>query len=245
VPGLHHALATTLRAFVDILFPPCCAGCGAPLAAGILCPDCAPLVAPLRSPRCPRCGVPFDGAGPDHDCGRCILAPPPFASTSASFRYEGPVADGLRALKYGPRPERAEPLAEIWRQACGPLPEADLAVPVPLHPAKLRARGFNQAVLLARPLLRARRVPFAPLVLRRTAAARSQAGLPLAERRRAPRGLFALAPRAAPHVAGRCVLVVDDVMTTGATVAECARVLVAAGAAEVHALVLARTPRAG
>jgi ComF family protein len=234
------AEARLAGALLDLVFPPCCAGCGAELATGVLCERCAPLVERIASPRCPRCGVPFEGAGADHLCSRCILAPPRFASAAAAFEYAGPLADGLRALKYGPRAERIEPLARLWRETSPALPAVDVAVPVPLHPVKIRARGFNQTVQLALPLLRARglRLDCGALVRRRTGD--SQASLTLRERRAAPLGAFAATSRAA-RLAGRRVLLIDDVMTTGATAGECARVLLAAGAAEVHVAVMART----
>lgn len=227
-------------ALLDLVFPPCCAGCGAELATGVLCERCAPHVERIASPRCPRCGIPFEGAGADHLCSRCILEPPRFASAVAAFEFAGPLADGLRALKYGPRAERIEPLARLWREACPALPAVEVAVPVPLHPAKLRARGFNQTVQMALPLLRARglRLDCGALVRRRPGD--SQASLTLRERREAPRGAFAATARAT-RLAGRRVLLLDDVMTTGATANECARVLLAAGAAEVHVAVVART----
>jgi ComF family protein len=243
VTPLRRGLSFSTRfaaALVDLVFPPCCAGCGAELATGVLCERCAPLVERIASPRCPRCGVPFEGAGADHLCARCILDAPRFASAAAAFEYAGPLADGLRALKYGPRAERIEPLSRLWREACPALPPVELAVPVPLHRAKLRARGFNQTVQVALPLLRDRGLRLDCRVLVRLRAGDSQASLTLAERRRAPRGAFAATRRAA-RLAGRRVLLLDDVMTTGATADECARVLLAAGAAEVHVAVLART----
>ena len=230
------------RAMLDLAVPPCCGGCGTALAGGILCEPCANQIERLTSPRCPRCGLPFEGAGDDHLCSRCITAPPPFLTTAAAFHYGGPIADGLRALKYGPRPERAGPLAALWRQELGLLPAVDAAVPVPLHRRKLRGRGFNQTVLLARPWLRARGVRLRFGWLERRGEGRSQAGLTLRERRKAPRGLYGAGRRAVASggIVGARVLVVDDVMTTGATAAECARVLLRAGAAEVHLSVLAR-----
>jgi ComF family protein len=230
-------------ALLDLVFPPCCAGCGATLATGILCAACAPLIARIASPRCPRCGVPFHGAGADHLCSRCILEPPRYATASAAFEYAGPLADGLRALKYGARSERIEPLARLWREGCPALPPVDVAVPVPLHPAKLRARGFNQTVQMALPMLRDRGVRLDCHALVRHRAGDSQASLTIRERREAPRGAFAPTRRAGRRLAGRRVLLLDDVMTTGATANECAKVLLEAGAAEVHVAVLARTAK--
>ena len=227
------------RGIVDLLLPPCCAGCGKGIPAGVLCEACAALVEPVASPRCPVCALPFDGAGIDHVCGRCVRSPPAFASATAAFRYEGPIADGLRALKYGPRPERIAGLAALWREVAV-VPEADLAVPVPLHPRRLRQRGFNQSVLLARPLLRASRLRLDTSSLRRVVDGPPQASLQGAERTRAMARAFVVPERQKASIAERTILLVDDVMTTGATAGACARALLGAGAAEIHVAVLAR-----
>ncbi len=229
------------RATIDLFFPPCCGGCGAALAGGVVCPSCAPYFERVASPKCPVCSQPFEGAGGDHLCHRCALQRRSFDSTVAAFLYAGPAADGLRALKYGPRPERIQPLAELWRQAASrELPEVDLAVPVPLHAKRLRRRGFNQAALLAKPLLRFAAVPLRTSALVRVRFGPEQAGLKGRERRRAPRGAFVVPPRQRRSVQGRRVLVVDDVMTTGATAGACATALRRAGASEVHVAVFAR-----
>ena len=120
------------------------------------------------------------------------------------------------------------------------MPAVDLAVPVPLHPSKLRRRGFNQTVLLAKPLLRARGIPLDCSVLRKLRPGVAQAGLTRAARLRGPRGAYAPTRGGARRLEGLRVLLLDDVMTTGATTRECARVLLRAGAAEVHVAVLAR-----
>lgn len=237
---LARALLETGRATVDLFFPPCCGGCGAPLAAGLLCESCASLVERLGRPRCPRCALCFEAPGEDHECGGCLRRPPPFASATAPFVYGGPVADGVRALKYGPRPERAGPLAELWRQEAGDLPEVDVAVPVPLHPRRLRQRGFNQVVLLARPLLRARRIPLDTGSLRRHRQGPAQAGLHGRARREGARGDFVVPPARRGRVEGRRVLLLDDVLTTGATAGAATRALRKAGAADVHVAVFAR-----
>jgi ComF family protein len=226
---------------LDLVLPPCCAGCGTLLLSGPLCDLCVDHVKVIESPRCPVCGIPFDGAGPDHPCGRCIESMPGFSSTTATFRYAGPIADGVIALKYGRRLERLGPLADLWREECRSLPEVDVAVPVPLHPTRLRQRGFNQSALIARPLLRKHGIRLRCDVLRRVRAGDAQAGLGRADRLRNPRGTYDITPRGSHVLEGRRVLVLDDIMTTGATMRECARVLLDAGAAEVHVAVLARS----
>jgi len=236
-------LTDTTRALVDLFLPPCCGGCGAPIPSGVLCELCAGLIEPVVSPRCPRCALPFEAPGRDHECGGCLRKPPPFASASAAFLYGGPIADGLRALKYGPRPERLGPLSELWRQAATDLPDVDLAVPVPLHPSRLRKRGFNQATMLAKPLLRDHQVPLDTGSLRRVRPGEAQAGLSGRARRDAPKGAFLVPTRRRPRLTGRRILLVDDVMTTGATLRAAAATLRRAGSAEVHVAVLARAER--
>lgn len=242
-PFIKH-MAAIGQALFDLAFPPCCGCCGKQLAAGVLCETCAEQIERIVSPRCPSCGIPFDGAGGDHLCRECIVKPPPFSSTSAAFYYAGPIADGLKALKYGPRTERAGPLSQLWRDAHMAIPTVDVAIPVPLDPRRLRQRGFNQTVLLAKPLLRARRVVLDCRSLRKARGRPTQASLSIDERRKALRGAFLpLTNKARSRLTGRRVLLLDDVMTTGATARECARVLIDGGVAEVHVMVLARTDR--
>lgn len=232
------------HALFDLAFPPGCACCGKHLATGLLCEVCAVQIERIASPRCPICSIPFDGAGTDHFCSECILKRPPFLSTRAAFLYAGPIADGIRALKYGPRAERAGPLSQLWLQASDVRPEVDIAIPVPLDARKLRRRGFNQTVLLAGPLLKRWRIPLDCRSLQKTRGKPTQASLSIDERKKALRGAFLpLSPKRRARLAGRRILLLDDVMTTGATARECARVLLEGGVAEVHVAVLARTER--
>jgi predicted amidophosphoribosyltransferase len=228
------------RETIDLFFSPNCAGCGELLSAGALCEICTELVSAITPPRCPVCGIPFNGAGHDHLCGRCIESLPPFSTTTPTFRYEGPIADGVVAVKYGRRVERIDPLASLWRDRCGPLPEVDLALPVPLHPTKLRRRGFNQTVLLSKPLLRSRKIALRTGALVKLRAGSAQAGLSRVERLMGPIGSYGLTASGVATIAAKRVLLLDDIMTTGATVRECTKVLLAGGAAEVHVAVLAR-----
>jgi ComF family protein len=174
-------------------------------------------------------------------CGTCRRRRPAFAYARAGARYGEVMREALHAFKFGGRRALAAPLAELLT-APGPawLPEGapDLIVPVPLHPRRERERGFNQALLLARRIGRAWGRPVRADVLRRTAATPPQTELGLEARRANVRGAFAL--RRPEVVAGRHVLVIDDVFTTGATVGECARSLRKAGAARVGVLTVAR-----
>jgi len=152
----------------------------------------------------------------------------------APFRYEPPISDWIKALKFGERFELARGLGRLFRRFAGFLPEADLVVPVPLGKKRLRARGYNQSALLARFMFGRRPSE----VLLRIKDTLPQAELSEKERRKNVKGAFAIRPEV--DVSGRRVVLVDDVLTTGATVEECARVLLGAGAAEVSVAVIAR-----
>ena len=196
------------------------------------------------------CGTPFGsfgdsaagmgGAGSPVDiCGACRQRKPVFTYARSAGRYDGALREALHAFKFSGKTTLAVPLAELIAEQCaGALPApVDLVVAVPLHRARERERGFNQSALLAARLARALDAPFQGRALRRVRATLAQADLTGRERRDNVRGAFA-ADRDA--VTGRHVLLVDDVLTTGATVSECARVLMAAGAASVGIVTVAR-----
>ena len=183
------------------------------------------------------------GAGSGPLCGGCRKRRPGFDYARAAARYEGTAREALHAFKFGGRRALAAPLAELMAGvARGGLPAGppDLLVPVPLHPRRERERGFNQAALLARQIGRAWARPVREDVLVRAVATPSQTTLPAGARRANVRGAF----RARRHeaIAGLHVVVVDDILTTGATASECARVLRRAGAATVGVLTVARVP---
>jgi ComF family protein len=171
----------------------------------------------------------------------CRALPPPFARASAACQYGGELATAVSRLKYGGAAHVAEPLGRLLR---GTLAEVqggvDLVVPVPLHARRHRRRGYNQAALLAASAARGTGLEVAFRALARVRDTPAQTGLGRLERLANVRGAFEARPRA---VAGRCVLLVDDVMTTGATATACAEVLLEAGAAEVRVLALARAER--
>jgi ComF family protein len=203
-----------------LLAPDRCAACAAAVPMRtIFCPACAATVAVAT----------FDarGGGPD----------------VAAFAYGGAVAQAIAAFKYAGRPDLARPLAHLMRRAlpalraCSP----DLVVPVPLHPSRLAARGFNQAALLAAPVARDLAARFAPRALVRTRDTAAQASLDRPAREANVASAFVL--RRGASVRGARVLIVDDVRTTGATLRACAAALEAGGAREVRTLVLARADR--
>lgn len=234
-----------LRAFFDILFPPLCHICRSCIpAAGPLhiCTGCRDAISPISSPLCDLCGKPFATiGGADHRCGACSLSSPRFDAARAATLFDGPVRDMIHRFKYDRRVQLARPLgllaAEIlasWAAATA----ADLVVPVPLHVRRLRQRGFNQAILLGQVLARQWHLPLDRTCLRRIRWTEPQVNLAAAERAANVRGAFAV--KAPSRVEGRRIILVDDVYTTGSTVAECARVLKGAGAGDVLVVTVAR-----
>lgn len=234
--GRARALGDSLLA---LLLAPACAACGQPLdqpSAGPVCAACWAAVRLLPPPLCDRCGEPVVHAC--QACGRSReTAGESIVRSRAVGPYEGSLRAILHALKYDSRRSVARPLGILLaRSGADVVDGADLAIPVPLHRAKLRRRGFNQAEDLAR------RLPV-PLCrgLVRLRDTPSQTSLPAAERRTNVAGAFGLAPGA--RIQGAAVLLVDDVSTTGATLEACARVLLDGGAREVRALTAARVAR--
>ncbi|MFQ5465908.1 MAG: double zinc ribbon domain-containing protein [Thermodesulfobacteriota bacterium] len=236
--------STVLAALVDILFPPVCPLCGENPAEGPLCGACLRGFEGLRiaSPFCPVCGVPFESSATgDHPCGECIKDPPPFLTARSAYRFAPPVLDAVHRLKYNGQTNLAPSMAALAVGAIADPVAAvayDVVMPVPLHVTRLRERGFNPSLLLARVVAGRLGVPIDYDTLQRTRMTGPQVGLPSAERRRNVKGAFEVATPGA--VEGRSVLLVDDVYTTGSTVAECSRALAASGAS-VHVLTLART----
>lgn len=171
-------------------------------------------------------------------CGRCLKVPPAFSRTHAALLYAWPVDGLIHRLKYGHELAIASALAELLLPAVAGFPLPDAIIPMPLHPGRIRERGFNQAVEIARPLARRLGVPLLIDAAQRLRNTPAQAGLPHDARLKNLKGAFACDAR----VAGKRVALLDDVMTTGSSLDELARAVLAAGAVEVEAWVVARTP---
>ena len=232
-------LATRL---LDLLLPPRCLGCGVETGGdGALCAACWSRLRFIAEPCCACCGTPFDMAlGEGALCGACARELPPFARARAAFRYDEASRALVLALKHGDKLQLAPALARFMRQAGGRLlQECDAIVPVPLHWTRLFARRYNQAAVLAHALAAPSGPPIRTDWLRRRRATPSQGRSGRAQRRRNVAGAFAL--KAGVSVADLRILLVDDVLTTGSTAAECARALVKAGARTVDVLTVART----
>ncbi len=232
-------------ALLDILYPPLCHVCRTfiPGSGPIhLCVACSGKIVPVSSPKCPVCGMPFHTEnGIDHVCGACATTSRPYVSARAAVRFGGPPQELIHRLKYGNKVHLSRPLGLIMVQhLAGFIDETgvEMIVPVPLHPKRLRERGFNQAILLADFLSRSRNVPISRNNLRRIRWTEPQINLSHADRITNVRGAFSV--RKPELFENKKLVLVDDVYTTGSTVSECAKVLNRAGADKVYVATVAR-----
>jgi ComF family protein len=193
------------------------------------------LVSP---PLCPRCGRPYPPGNSSHYCADCLEGKPFYHQARAVFLYRGVLADAVQRFKYGGDIHLAEPLGRFWDLSEWKGKRFDFLVPVPLHPSRLRERGFNQALLLGKVIAAKEGIKILSRTLRRVRRTRPQVELGLKERKENVWQAFAV--RDPSPIRGKSILLVDDVLTTGATVNECAKVLKKAGAEEVWVWTLAR-----
>jgi ComF family protein len=241
---------------LDLIFPPRCSVCGDFIGRGekranpedrALCPNCFDGFREIAGPLCPLCGLPLASwIEEDHYCENCLRRRPRYDWARAVYSYEGSVREAIHQFKFagkshlnGPLGKRLASATEDW------LPDLTdyLLVPVPLHPRRLRERGFNQSLLLARQISSRLGAELDYLSLRRVRYTKPQTGLKGDDRRKNVRRAFSCSNHSPPK--GRNVILVDDVTTTGNTLNECARALKRSGAKRVYAIALARTsPRA-
>jgi len=241
-----------LAHLIDLIYPPRCGVCqtfiwenratheGEEIG---FCRDCFNAFEKVTSPLCPLCGRPFSvGSGEDHTCEPCLKKRPHYDIARAPYLYQGPLMTAIHDLKYAKKSHLARSLgpllasyAETWLGRDDSL----LVMPVPLHPNRLRERGFNQSLLLARHVASRIGADLDYLSLRRVRHTQPQTTLTSDERRKNVRRAFGVVGHAS--LKERSVLLIDDVATTGSTLSECARALKKAGVKEVYCLVLART----
>jgi ComF family protein len=226
-----HPIKQLARPWLDYLLPESCLLCSADSGSGLLCADCTNDLPELPPAMCPLCS---QATSYGERCGACLKEPPHFDRTIAAFRYDFPVDRIIHALKYGHQLAVADWLGEKLAKQI--KAEKQLIIPLPLHADRLRERGFNQSAELARAIGNHLKLTVDRSIAFRNRATPPQAEQPLKERHKNVRGAF----ECRADLSGKHILLVDDVMTTGATVNECARVLKLHGVTEISVVVAAR-----
>lgn len=252
-------LLRAATALLDIILPPRCLGCGQIVQDNVgFCPDCWSGLHFIDGPACARCDTPLPQAqGIGALCGACLTRLPPYDRVLAPLAYGRAARDIVMRFKYGRRVATAavmarlmeEPLRRLLDDRAGDAPapaagqtadDLPLLVPVPLHRWRLWWRGFNQAAVLAQHLAKRTHLPMAIDALVRTRSTGSMRGRGRVARARQVSGAFALTPRGRDEIDGRQIILIDDVFTTGATAATCAKALLAGGARQVSVIAFAR-----
>ena len=246
MPDLRPLPMRLVHALLDALLPSCCALCGGHARAAV-CAECEHAYV-LAVPRCPCCANPAGTLDAARHCGACLAQAPPFDATWTACDYASPLDSLVLQLKFAGQLALAPWMARVLHAAIVRTVQSapvfpDVLCPVPLGPARLIERGYNQALEVARPLARALGVPLTPRLLERLRDTAPQSGAAPGERRRNVRGAFGVSGTF--DLRGRHVGVVDDVMSSGHTLEEVAAVLKQAGAARVTNIVFARTPPHG
>jgi len=232
----------TARLALDIALPALCVSCREPVDGEGVCAECWAKLSFIAPPYCPRLGIPFVyDPGPELLSMEAIANPPAYTRARAAVRYDDVARTLVHALKYQDRTDLA-PAMGRWMARAGQelLGEADVMVPVPLHWRRGWSRRYNQSGALARVISRQTGVKLASEALRRVRATEQQIGLSRSQRASNVQGAFKVAPERAAEIEGRRVVLVDDVLTSGATTDACARALLRAKAAQVDVLVFAR-----
>ncbi len=240
--ALRGALGHVSRAVLDVLLPPQCAVCRAPVADEGVCAACWSRLSFIEKPYCPRLGIPFVyDPGPDVLSEEAIVRPPAYMRARAAVRYDEAAKPLVHALKYQDGTDLA-PVMGRWMARAGRelLADADLLIPVPLHWRRGVSRRYNQSGALASAIRRMSGVAVASDVLRRVRPTMQQIGLSRSERAQNVQGAFAVPLHKTALLHGRRTVLIDDVLTSGATADACARTLLRAGASRVDVLVFAR-----
>jgi ComF family protein len=240
---LRNGLRTPLRLALDVALPPLCPACREPVRDGAgLCAHCWAKLSPIERPFCERLGIPFVyDPGPGILSMQAIADPPSYRKARAAVRYDEVARSLVHALKYGDRLDLA-PTMGRWMARAGTelFAETDAIVPVPLHWRRLWARRFNQSALLAGIVGEKAGKPVIYDALKRAKPTAQQVGLSKAERALNVQGAFSVEAGGKAAIAGKRLLLIDDVLTSGATADTCARAMLRAGAAHVDVLVFAR-----
>ncbi|MFM9843380.1 MAG: ComF family protein [Dongiaceae bacterium] len=243
---MRPLLRRSAQGLLTAILPPRCLKCGIVVdTAGALCPACWTKLSFIDPPCCACCGFPFEfHQGDGALCGACMREPPDFARARSVLRYDEASRELVLRFKHADRTGSA-PAFAAWLKRAGAelLVDADLLAPVPLHWTRLLARRYNQAALLTRELARLTGKPAVQDLLIRRRRTPSQGGLGAAGRESNVTGAFRVHPRHAARLKGQRILLVDDVLTTGATAAACTRTLRRGGAQAVDVLTLARVVR--
>jgi competence protein ComFC len=239
------SLTELLNDIGDIIFPPQCLACSEIInrqANQFFCSPCQGKISFINDNFCPICGVPFlSSPAESHICGDCLIKKPYYDKARAVAGFETVILDAIHKFKYGRSISTGSSLSSFMANFSFPnfdFSEYSLLIPVPLHIKRLRDRGFNQSLLLARAIGKKHKLPVNFSLLKRSKFTLTQTGLNKAEREINIKGAFVVADR--KKAAGENIILIDDVFTTGATINECARVLLKAGAQKVAVLTLSR-----
>ncbi|UWU77420.1 ComF family protein [Bradyrhizobium huanghuaihaiense] len=238
----RHVLSRAARLALDIALPTLCVSCREPVDGEGVCAACWARLSFIERPYCPRLGIPFVyDPGPDMLSMEAIASPPAYQRARAAVRYDDVARTLVHALKYQDRTDLAPAMGRWMARAGGELlTGADMLVPVPLHWRRAWRRRYNQSGALARVIERQSGVKVHGDVLRRVRATEQQIGLSRAQRATNVQGAFQVSPDRQAEIQGRRVVLIDDVLTSGATLDACARALLRAKAAQVDVLVFAR-----
>jgi len=249
IAGASRLARPLVTPLLDYALPPRCPACGdITSAADAFCADCWRTIDFIGDPLCDTCGIELPAlvTGEAIQCGACLADPPPFERARAVMRYGEVGRTIAHRLKYGRRVTLARVMAAQMQRLLAGVDAADARlVPVPLHRWRIWSRGFNQAALIARQLSRLSGVPVEADLLRRTVNTPPLHSLSARKRHQAMHGAFRLAPGAQARLAGRTLILIDDIWTTGATARACAKLLKRGGAVRVEIVCWTRVSRPG